>query len=164
MSEKELYRPISEWLQGFLKGRYRRHKIIVEDTHRRKLSEFIFSKNIHRYFPNYSLFDIKVDITGVILGEDSAQLVFIECKIKPIRLLDVGQLLGYSLVAKPAYSFLISPGGLSAPLFSLLKNYGRYDILEYATSGPSKKKLIICTWDSARRDIQWRDALPPGVL
>jgi hypothetical protein len=164
MSEEELYPLISKWLHGFLSGRYRRFKVLVEDTHRKNLSDFIFSKNLHGLFPSYTVFDIKVDITGVILGRDSARLVFVECKIKPIRLLDVGQLLGYSLVAKPAYSFLISPEGFSNPLISLLKNYGRYDILEYTFNGRSRKKLILAAWDQEKRDLVWKGVLPPGIL
>jgi hypothetical protein len=164
MSEELLYKPISDWLFQFLKYRYKRFEIIVEDTHKIRLSDFLFKRNIHKFFPAYKVYDIKVDITGVILNSNSGRLVFVECKTKQIKLLDVGQLLGYSLVARPIYSFLISPQGISAPLFLLIKNYGRYDILGYSVDKRKDRKIILCQWDESKKDINWNNIIPPGSL
>lgn len=164
MIEENLYAPIVNWLKIFLKGHFRKSYIIVEDTHRVKLSDFIFAKGAHKFFSDYTLYDIKVDITGMIINVESAKLVLVECKTKPIKLLDVGQLLGYSLVVKPSFSFLISPEGISAPLFSLFRNYGRYDILEYPFEKGNKKKILLCKWNINKNDIEWNEIIPPGIL
>lgn len=158
MIEKELYPQITKWLYGFLKQRHKKTEIIVEDTHKIHLSDFLMRIGLQDSFPEFNAYDIKVDITGVINSTRKAHLVFIECKMKAVRLLDVGQLLGYSLVAKPLYSCLLSPEGISDPLNRLLKVYGRYDILRYG----KELTLKIAQWDYNRNEPLWNTMLPPG--
>jgi hypothetical protein len=158
MTEKELYIHVVDWLSDYLTSHYKRAKIIVKDTHRISLSNFLTKIGMHNEFSEFSAYDIKVDVTGIIKYPQKTYLVFVECKTKPIRLLDVGQLLGYSLVAKPILSFLISPNGVSEPLYKLLKVYGRYDILQY------DKELVlkIVTWDKEKKEPTWNSLIPSG--
>jgi len=72
----------------------------------------------------------------------------------------VGQILGYSRVVKPYLSLIISPKGLSVPLESILKTYGRYDILEY----DANKRIRIARWNELRGEIDARTVLPRGDL
>jgi len=71
---------------------------------------------------------------------------------------DVGQLLGYSLVARPEWSLLISPAGLSDRLNTLLVTYGRQDILGYARN----RAIRLATWNTARREIEASSLIPKG--
>lgn len=158
MTEKELYPQIAQWLSSYLISHYKKAKIIVEDTHRINLSDFLVRINMQNKFPEYTSYDIKVDVTGIINSSKRADLVFVECKLNAIRLLDVGQLLGYSLVAKPIQSFLLSPEGISDPLHRLLKNYGRYDILKYG----KELALKIARWDIRKKEPLWASLLPTG--
>lgn len=158
MNEKDLYFPIKQWLLNFLKQRYKKAEIIVEDTHNISLSDFLQSINLQSKFPEFNAYDIKVDITGIINHINKADLVFIECKVNNIRLLDVGQLLGYSRVAMPIFSFLFSPEGISDPLQRLLKIYGRYDILDYG----KELNIKIVKWDTGKSEPLWDTLLPPG--
>ncbi|MDI1471524.1 hypothetical protein QI155_03170 [Thermodesulfovibrio sp. 1176] len=158
MKEQDLYSQVSKWLYNYLNSWNKRKEIIVKDTHKVNLSDFIVKNNLQNLIPQYSAYDIKVDITGIIKDKNNLKLVFVECKIKPIRLLDVGQLLGYSLVAKPIEAFLISPRGTSEPLYQLLKIYGRYDILSY----DKNRNIKILTWDIQKKEPVWSSILPPG--
>jgi len=160
IKEKDIYPEIRIWLEDFLKNRHRRSKIEVVDSHKIKLSHLIFDLGYSRYFPQYNVFDIKVDITGFIKTKEKTLLAFIECKINPINLRDVGQILGYSLVAGPEYSFIISPDGVSSSLSSLFKTFGRYDILEYQKN----KRIKIATWNMKRKEIERASVMPPGEL
>jgi len=139
MKESDLYPDVKNWLYGYLKSRYRTAKIITEDTHNIKLSAFIFRKGLINKFPRYKVFDIKTDITGVIIRKSGASsLVFVEFKITKITLTNVGQLLGYSLVADPLY------------------RYNRYNILQYNKD----KKIQIVPWGINRKGPVWKDKIP----
>lgn len=158
MTEKELYPQIAQWLSSYLISHYKKAQILVEDTHKINLSDFLVRIGMQDKFPEYSAFDIKVDVTGIINNSQKADLVFVECKLKSVRLLDVGQLLGYSLVARPIHSFLLSPDGISDPLHRLLKIYGRFDILKYG----KELTLRIAKWDVAKKEPLWASLLPSG--
>jgi len=158
MDELKLYPDVVRWLRNYLKDRHSHSEIQAFDTHKINLSQFIFEQNLHKHFPEYSAFDIKVDITATIKSKTRMQLAFVECKVKPITLKDVGQILGYSKVAKPIYAFIISPEGISAPLSTLLLTYGRYDLLEYLEG----KKVKIANWNLTRKEIDSASFLPPG--
>jgi hypothetical protein len=68
------------------------------------------------------------------------------------------RLLGYSKVAKPIYSIIVSPAGMSKALSLLLKVYRRYDVLEYAED----TRLKVGIWDAVRRMIDPATIIPPG--
>ncbi len=158
MKEKDLYPDIIDWIEKYLKDRHPHSQIKAYDTHNKKLSNFIFELNLQDFFPEFIAFDMKIDITTIVKSKNKVKLAFIECKIKPISLKDIGQILGYSRVAKPEYSFIISPNGISTPLKSLLITFGRYDILEYDDG----KKIKIAKWNLIRKEIDSQSLLPPG--
>ena len=155
--EEELYPSVIEWLRKFLKGRHRNSNVEAYDTHKINLSKFLQNNELQQYFPEFSAFDIKVDITGIIKTKKFVKLAFVECKIDPITLKDVGQILGYSKVVNPDYSFIISPKGLSSPLSVLLGTFGRYDLLEYGN-----KQIRVAKWNLDRMEIDSSTILPPG--
>src|SRR5260370_29668382 len=125
--ESELYPHVAEWLALNLKSSHPKAKITTSDTHKTELSSFLREKNLNRRFSDSDAYEIQVDVTGIVEGRDFVKLAFVECKIGPITLRDVGQLLGYSLIARPEWSYLLSPAGLSDRLSMLLVTYGRQD-------------------------------------
>lgn len=131
----------------------------VFDTSKSKLSNFLDRIGVQA-FSGSEAFEIEVDIIGLLRRGKAAQLAFVECKVGPISLKDVGQILGYSRVALPVLSAIISPGGISASLDLLLNTYNRVDILEYG----SGKRIKIGTWDASRRQVDPASVLPPGEL
>jgi len=161
LKECELYRPVADWLARILKERYRSMRVEVFDSHATKLSRLINDVGLQHLFPQFNAWDIKVDITGVVSNEEEGYLALVECKIKALTLRDVGQLLGYSIVVDPILSILTSPGDPTDPLRTLLRDYGRLDVLEY---GRNKRFIRIARWDSVRREIESPSLLPPGGL
>lgn len=161
MNEEELYEPVRAWLERVLRGRYRRMDVRVFDSHRVKLSKMINESGLQRLFPQFNAWDVKVDVTGIISSEKKGYLALVECKVKQLTLRDVGQLLGYSIVVNPILSVLTSPASPSDPLITLLKDYGRLDVLEY---GPQKRHIRIAKWDSVRNEVIPSSVLPTGRL
>jgi hypothetical protein len=157
-SEKELYPEVIKWLEKYLKGKYPKAGIKAYDTSRQDLSDFLRRHKLHLFFPEFETYVIKVDITASIKHKDRCDLAFVECKLGPINLKDISQLLGYSKVVKPKYSFIISPVGISSPVNTLIKIYKRYDILEYSQG----LRLKIAQWNKATQEIDISTLLPPG--
>jgi hypothetical protein len=154
-----MYPDVRVWLQGFLKPRFPKSTVVVSDTSRVSLGRFLEQQGLAELFPDYQTFEINVDITGIVKGKHSS-LAFVECKLTTLTLRDVSQSLGYSKVAKPIFSILISPAGISKALSLLLKVYRRYDVLEYAES----QRLMVGTWDTVRKTVDPASLIPPGEL
>lgn len=156
--EFTLYEPVAAWLAGYLRDRFPRAAVAAHDTHRSELAAFLRAENLHKFVEGYDAYEIQVDVTGVVQTEKSVRFAFVECKVGPITLRDVGQLLGYSLVAKPEWALLLSPQGVSDRLNTLLVTYGRQDILGYARN----RAIRLATWSADRNEIDARTLLPRG--
>jgi hypothetical protein len=157
-SEEQMYPEVVAWFSTLLREKNRDSNVEVYITARISLWRFIQQKGLHLVFSDYSTYDIKVDITGIIQSGIMARLAFVECKLRPITLRDVAQLLGYSRVARPAYAFILSPSGISPAISTLLISYRRFDVLEYDRG----KRIRIATWNKDRREIDYPTLLPPG--
>jgi hypothetical protein len=158
--EDALYPEVADWLARFLQGRHGKAKVSAHDTHKTELSAFLRAEKLHAHFKDSSAYEIQVDVTGVIQTKDVVRLAFVECKTTSITLRDVGQLLGYSLVARPFLSFLISPRGMSDKLRSLLLTFGRQDILVYGKN----RSIYLATWVPSRGEIDAATVVPKGSL
>ena len=161
MSEVDLYEPVLTWLERVLKAHYKRMNVRVFDSHNIKLSRLINNLGLPNLFPQFNAWDVKVDVTGIVSNAEIGYIALVECKIKQLTLRDVGQLLGYSRVVNPILAVLTSPSSPSDPLITLLKDYGRLDVLEY---GPEKRYIRIARWDNVRAEIIPSTVLPRGRL
>lgn len=157
-TEHELYPEVIRWLERYLSGKHSKAEIKAHDTSRQDLSEFLRRHKLHSFFTEFETYVIKVDITAVIKNKNQCDLAFVECKLNPINLKDVSQLLGYSKVVKPKYSFIVSPKGISMPVSTLIKIFKRYDILEYQKGF----KIRIAQWNKVTREVDISTWLPPG--
>lgn len=165
-SEREMYPEVVKWLNEFLSTKFPKARIEVADTSKIALKDFIARRNLQTCFrPEWVSYDLQVDVTGVALSKNAAQLAVVECKTVPLTLAHTSQLLGYSRVALPLFSFLVSPQGYSDALTSLLKTYSRTDVLEYYWErGKSPRTLILATWDSRVRSIEPSTILPSSAI
>ena len=66
--------------------------------------------------------------------------------------------MGYSKVALPLYSIIISPSGISRSVNILFNTYNRFDVLEYDKG----KRIRIATWDPGRKSIDVSSLIPSG--
>lgn len=160
ISEESLYPEIKLWLETRLRILFPKWNVKTFDTSRFRLSAFLDRTGLSDSFPGSDGFEIYVDITGVLQRGENKQLAFVECKCTPITLKDVGQILGYSRVARPVLALITSPAGISGQLNLLLTTYNRVDLLDYAPA----KRLKVATWDMARKQIQPDSVIPSGEL
>ncbi|RKZ24859.1 hypothetical protein DRQ26_06850, partial [bacterium] len=79
----------------------------------------------------------------------------VEVKTNKISLHSFSQILGYSKVVRPQYSFIISPSGWSYFLNRLIHDYNREDILEYYDG----RKILIAKWDVDINTIRYGNVL-----
>ena len=115
------------------------------------MKNFIEKLNYQHFFPEYSTYAIRQDITAFIEYENRVDLVFVECKNKKLNLSHLSQLIGYTFVALPIEAFLISPYGMGNELERLLKVFNRKDILEIKRN----HKISIIKWDKNKQDIDF---------
>ena len=128
--EKDIYPDVRQWLEDFLKDRFQQADVDVYDLSRTSISRFLSTYNRGNFSGEWAAWDIKVDIVGFVHQSDKPTTVaFVECKNIKLTLAHLSQLLGYSRIAHPLYSFLISPVGFSSALVSLLQKYRRHDVL-----------------------------------
>lgn len=153
--EEEMYPFVCEWLQNFLVNRHRKAKIRVFDTSRKSLARLIQDQNLMENLPaEWPSWDIFVDVVGFVSEDKTTYLAFVECKNVAIKLAHVSQLLGYSRVALPLYSFIIAPQGVSDPLKSLLITFNRLDILSYSYKpGHLPRTISVARWDGTANRI-----------
>ena len=156
-NEIEMYFDVTEWLKKNLEQKFgkKAKKIIVLDTHDSDLLNFIMQLNYQKFFPEFSTYKIRQDITGFIEYEDKVELVFVECKNTSLSLIHLSQLIGYSCIALPIYSILLSPQGMGQTLSKLLKSYNRLDILEFRP----KRMIQVIKWDKAKQDVDYMNSL-----
>jgi hypothetical protein len=156
--EDQMYPAVVKWLRDFLEQRHDKNEVFVYDTHDVYLSNFLPSKGFtNRDFPAY---EIKVDVTGVIRGPKSDNLAFVECKLNRIRLIDVAQIIGYSRVANPEYSFIISPEGPNDAVYRLLVTFNKLRVLEYNEG----RSVVLAKWDESKGCIDFMSLLPQGSV
>lgn len=144
-----MYPQVCEWLENFLQSRHSKAKVRVFDSSRRSLSRLIQETGLSANLPaEWQSWDIYVDVVGFAFTSHQTYLAFVECKNSHITLSHFSQLLGYSRVALPQYSIIISPQGASDSLRSLLLTYERTDILQYHfEKGKIPLSVAIAHWD-----------------
>jgi len=158
--EDDMYPDVRNWLEHELKSKFHEATLTrAYITSRMSLTKLLESEGLTRYFSaEYLTYDIMVDVTGVIVIDSRGELILVECKLHKITLRDLSQLLGYSIVARPLYSLIISPEGASDSLRTLIESFGREDILEYMPG----RKIAIARWNAWKKDIDYMNIIPRG--
>jgi hypothetical protein len=134
--EFTLYEPISKWLSVQAPKEFSQ-EVTVHITSAQNLDKFV-SQNSLAQFAYCEEYKIRPDIVAFLQKDN--KLVFVEVKIGDLTLKDIGQLMGYCLVAKPEKAYLVSPKPPSMSLVRVLE--ANPDLLSY-----DKKKLTIGTWE-----------------
>jgi len=153
-----MYPEVCAWFEKILLEKYDDSKIHIQDTSRKVLSRWLVEKGLHKLFPDYLTYEIEVDIIGIIEKDDKAFLGMIECKLNQITLRDLSQLLGYSKVALPLYSIILSPKGVSKSMHLLFNVSRRNDVLNYS----SDRHIIVGKWSEKRKELDYSTIIPKG--
>jgi len=149
---------VCKWFRGYLEEKFKNAKVHVADTSRKNLSKWLVENNFHGFFEDFQTYEIEVDVSGVIETLNRAYLGFVECKLGRIKLRDLSQLLGYSKVALPIYSFIISPRGISQSLDFLFSVARRDDVLYYSDD----RHVVIGKWVERRKGLDLPSIIPKG--
>lgn len=158
--ESTLVAPCRAWLSGYLGRRFRGAEVdVLPDTERRELRSVIDQAGLSGEFPEASAWEVQVDVVGVVRRRSRVHLSFVELKSGPIKLVDVGQLLGYCRVCRPSEAFVLSPVGPSADLRRLLTVYERTDILTFGD-----EFIRVGVWNLDRGEPDWGSLSPPGAF
>lgn len=153
-----MYTPVIRWLRAALREAHPGYSRRIFNTSRTKLQALIEHEGLQNAFPLFPTYEIMVDVTAILKRGQQARLGFVECKLTPISLKDIGQLWGYAKVAQPLFALIISPDGLSEGVKQLLQVHQRYEILDYAPS----TKIRVAIWDPKRQEVVPRSVIPPG--
>ena len=122
-SEKDMYSDVRRWLENFLKDRFQQADVDVHILSHTSISRFLSTYNRGNFHEEWFTWNIKVDVVGFVHRSNKpTALAFVECKNIKLTLAHLSQLLGYSRIAHPLYSFLISPVGFPQHLSPYFKN------------------------------------------
>jgi len=153
-----MYEDVRSWLDDLLVDNFPKAQVITEITSEYKLSDFLRKNGYQKYFNQHPTFEIFTDVTGIIIHDKRADLFFVECKLQKIQLKDIGQIWGYSKVANPISSLIISPNGNTPSVDTLLLTYDRTDILNYNHN----RTIKLAKWDKNKKDMDYGSIIPKG--
>ena len=158
--EFDLYPGMCKWLESYLKNKHKKttSNIIVIDCHSQTLDRILQKHNVLKYFPKTVGLKIEIDVLGMVIGEKSAKLYFIEAKKTKLTLPDLGQLLMYCKLCDPEEAFLLSSSGLGS-LKKVLIALAREDLLDFG-SGIKIKKIKVAKWDVLKNTIENSSSVP----
>lgn len=158
--EVELYDGMCRWLEIYLKDKYKNKlcNIIVIDCHSVTLDSVLEKHNIIKYYPQVVGLNIEIDVLGMVIWNNRAEIYFIEAKKTRLTLHNIGQLLVYCKLCNPEEAFLLSPAGLGS-LDKVLNILKREDLLDYG-SGKRIKKIKVAKWDLTREAIDSHSIIP----
>jgi len=158
--EHELYEPMCDWLRVYMRDKHRRDKCKIEvvDCHSEYLDVVLNRYGIIQYFPQVVGLQIEIDVLGMAIWNNKAELIFIEAKKTPLNLQNLGQLLIYCKLCDPEEAFLLSSGGVGS-LTKVLVNLTREDLLNYGL-GRKIKKIRVARWDIIRNSIDHHSIIP----
>ena len=158
--EFELYEKMCIWLDNYLKDKYKNKKcqIVVVDTPNVYLDSVLEQYGIIQYYPQVVGLKIEIDVLGMVIWENKAEIYFIEAKKTQLTLQNLGQLLVYCKLCNPEEAYLMSSAGLGS-LQKVLTVLKREDLLDYG-SGKRVKKIKVAKWDVARKTVDNHSLIP----
>lgn len=156
MLEEELYEPMRQWLEAYMKDNYKGFEIITTDCHSERLDRALSKYDIIKEQANGV--DIQIDVLGIARKKDKVKLVFIEAKKTKLTLRDLGQLWVYCKLVDPDEAFLLTSADLGS-LKKLIGGFKREDLLDFG-DGKHMKKMIVGKWDVKRNAPDLSSFLP----
>lgn len=156
--EYELYPPMQRWLQQYLEDKYPKSKVITIDSHAQTLDFFLEKYGVIDKYPQTVGLDIQIDVLGIIVGNHTVDIAFIEAKKTRLNLHDLGQLWAYCKLCDPAEAFLLSSAGLGS-LNKILNNLNRIDLLDFGC-GKTIKQMQVGKWNVLTNSIDFHTIVP----
>lgn len=121
------------WLENYLEKKYSEEYFIEALMPKSYISK-LPNDNIKK-IPNYSSFDFKPDLLGILQLKENpniVELVFVNRSASSLSLKEIGEIICYSRIASPKEAFLISPKALANEVnLILLDRSMQANILSY---------------------------------
>jgi len=143
LSEADTYEPQQEWLQKYLEEKFPESRIDTFVVAYSDMSSFFSRSGNDTHTELVNEYDIRPDVVGII---DGKKIVFIESKITLLGIKEIGQLLGYCLVAEPEIAILCSTKDSSGKLTTILPHK---ELLEFN----GNKKILCANWDQENKTM-----------
>ena len=158
--EVELYAEMTVWLDTYLNDKYKgkKCKIIVVDCHSVYLDSVLEKYGIIKYYPQVVGLKIEIDVLGMVIWDNKAEIYFIEAKKTQLNLQNLGQLQIYCKLCDPEEAYLLSSAGLGS-LDKVLKILNREDLLDFG-SGKRIKKIKVGRWDLSKHSLDNHSVIP----
>ncbi len=156
MREEELYEPMREWLEQYVKDKYKRYEVVAIDAHAERLDRVLAKHNVIIEMANGV--DIQIDVLAIAKKASEVKLFFIEAKKTKLTLRDLGQLWAYCKLVDPEEAFLFTSadfGGLN----KLLNAFRREDLLDFG-NGKKIKKMKVGRWDVKKNTVDYNSVIP----
>ena len=159
-SEFDLYPGMCRWMETYLNDKFsgKRCKVIAVDCHSVYLDSVLEKYDVIKYYPQIVGLKIEIDVLGIVIWKDRAELYLVEAKKTALNLQNLGQLLIYCKLCNPEEAYLLSSAGLGG-LKKVLNNLGREDLLDYG-SGKRIKKINVARWDITKDGIDNHSIVP----
>ncbi len=159
-SEFDLYPGMCEWLRTYLLDKFKKKecKVFVLDCHSAYLDLVLEKYNVIKYYPQVVGLKIQIDVLGIVIWNDRAEIYFVEAKKTALNLQNLGQLFIYCKLCNPEEAYLLSSGGLGS-LKKVLNNLNREDLLDYG-SEKRIKKIRVARWDIIKNGIDNHSIVP----
>lgn len=139
MLEWELYEPMCDWLDQYLRDNYKGYEIIVADSHSERLDKALEKYGVVKEQANGV--DIQIDVLGIARKKNDVKLFFIEAKKTKLTLRDLGQLWAYCKLVDPEEAWLLTSSDLGT-LRKLLLGFNREDLLDFGNGKKIKKMRV----------------------
>jgi len=156
MLEKDLYKPMCDWLEQYLKDNYKGYEIIVADTSLERLDKALQRYGVVNEQANGV--DIQIDVLGIARRGNTTKLFFIEAKKTKLTLRDLGQLWAYCKLVDPDEAWLLTSSDLGS-LRKLLLGFNREDLLDFG-NGKIIKKMKVGIWDVKKKMPDFNNLFP----
>lgn len=159
-SEFDLYPGMCRWLETYLRDKYskRNCEVVVVDCHSVYLDSILAKHDVIKYYPQIVGLKIEIDVLGIVMWKDRAEIYLVEAKKTQLNLQNLGQLLIYCKLCNPEEAYLLSSAGLGS-LKKVLNNLNREDLLDYG-SGKRIKKIQVARWDFTKDGIDNHSIVP----
>jgi len=159
-SEFDLYPGMCKWLKIYLEDKYKNKKcdVVVVDCHSVYLDSILAKYDVIKYYPQVVGLKIEIDVLGIVIWENKAEIYLVEAKKTTLNLQNLGQLLIYCKLCNPEEAYLLSSDGLGS-LKKVLNNLNREDLLDYG-SGRRIKKIKVARWDITKDGIDNHSTVP----
>ncbi|HDT8170419.1 TPA: hypothetical protein RD693_000991, partial [Enterococcus faecalis] len=133
-------------------------EVIVVDCHSVYLDTVLDKYGVIQYYPQIVGLQIEIDVLGIVIWKDKAEIYLVEAKKTALNLQNLGQLLIYCKLCDPEEAYLLSSGGLGS-LNKVLNNLNREDLLDYGR-GKRIKKINVARWDITKDGIDNHSIVP----